>query len=199
MVLFTGAALFGTGLGPLVSSVIAQRLSWRWIFYVQTIDCGLLILAVALFFKETRGSVLLSRRAGLLNSWYEAREKAGLFGFEMAEEGKLERKTERIRWKVKADEERERLSKMIGISVYRPFRQYPSQQSQNLSIKNSSDLLLTEPVVFFFSLWVAFAWAVLYLTFSAIPLGFTKYHHFNTEQNGAVFAGKPHWSFVYPI
>ncbi len=53
-----------------------------------------------------------------------------------------------------------------------------------------TDLLLTEPVVFFFSLWVAFSWAVLYLTFSAIPLGFTKYHGFNTKQNGAVFAGK---------
>ena len=46
-------------------------------------------------------------------------------------------------------------------------------------------------MVFFFSLWVAFSWAVLYLTFSAIPLVFTKNHNFNTQENGAVFAGKP--------
>ena len=51
----------------------------------------------------------------------------------------------------------------------------------------TADLLATEPVVFFFSLWVSFSWGVLYLTFSAIPLVFTTNHHFNLEQNGAVF------------
>ncbi|KAL6716519.1 hypothetical protein ACLMJK_006086 [Lecanora helva] len=170
MALFSGAALFGTGLGPLVSGFIAQRLLWRWVFYVQVITCGLFILAVVLFFKETRGSVLLSRRAGLLNQWYEAREQVGLVGVDVAvgDDGKKE--TQRLRWKVKSDEERESLGKMIGISIYRPFH-----------------LLLTEPVVFFFSLWVAFSWAVLYLTFSAIPLVFTTNHNFNVEQSGAVF------------
>ena len=125
MALFSGAALFGTGLGPLVSGFIAQHVSWRWVFYVQVIDCGLLILAVALFFRETRGSVLLSRRAGYLNAWYEARENAGLFGFEMTlADGK--KQSQRIRWKVKSDEERDSLVKMIGISIYRPFRaSYP--------------------------------------------------------------------------
>lgn len=51
-------------------------------------------------------------------------------------------------------------------------------------------MLLTEPVVFFFSLWVAFSWAVLYLTFSSIPLVFGTNHNFNIQQNGAVFAGE---------
>lgn len=32
MALFSGAALFGTGLGPLLSGFIAQRISWRWVF-----------------------------------------------------------------------------------------------------------------------------------------------------------------------
>ncbi|CAF9906830.1 MAG: hypothetical protein ALECFALPRED_002665 [Alectoria fallacina] len=171
MALFSGAALFGTGLGPLCSGFIAQHISWRWVFYVQVIDCGLLILAVTIFFKETRGSVLLSRRAKLLNSWYEARENIGLVGLEMALDREGKKQSQRIRWKVKSDEERESLGKMVGVSVYRPFH-----------------LLLTEPVVFFFSLWVAFSWAVLYLTFSAIPLVFSKNHNFNTQENGAVFA-----------
>jgi MFS family permease len=30
MTLFTGAALFGTGLGPLVSGFIGENVSWRW-------------------------------------------------------------------------------------------------------------------------------------------------------------------------
>ena len=122
MALFSGAALFGTGLGPLVSGFIAQKLSWRWVFYVQVISCGLCILAVAIFFKETRGSVLLSKRAKLINDWYEARERVGLVGFDMVLEKNHEKESQRIRWKVKSDEDRESLSKMIAISVYRPFR-----------------------------------------------------------------------------
>ncbi len=50
------------------------------------------------------------------------------------------------------------------------------------------DLLVTEPVVFFFSLWVSFAWAVLYLTFGSIPLVFGVSHNFNIQQSGAIFA-----------
>ena len=44
-------------------------------------------------------------------------------------------------------------------------------------------------MVFFFSLWAAFSWAVLYLTFSSIPLVFTANHGFSIQQNGAVFSG----------
>ncbi len=122
MALFSGAALFGTGLGPLCSGFIAQHISWRWVFYVQVISCGLMIVAVTIFFKETRGSVLLSRRAKLLNSWYEAREKVGLVGLDISVNCEGKKESQRIRWKVKSDEERESLAKMIGISVYRPFR-----------------------------------------------------------------------------
>lgn len=122
MALFSGAALFGTGLGPLCSGFIAQNVSWRWVFYIQVISCGLCILAVTVFFKETRGSVLLSRRAKLLNAWYDAREKVGLVGLNVViEEGK-KKQSQRVRWNVKSDEDRESLTKMIGISVYRPFR-----------------------------------------------------------------------------
>lgn len=79
--------------------------------------------------------------------------------------------TQRIRWKVKSDEERTSLQRSIGISVYRAFF-----------------LLFTEPTVFFFSLWISFAWSILYLTFSAIPLVYTTNHNFTLDQNGAIFS-----------
>ncbi|RDL33583.1 uncharacterized protein BP5553_07951 [Venustampulla echinocandica] len=171
MALFSGTALFGTGLGPLVSGFIAQNTHWRWIFWVQVIICGLLIATVTVCFKETRGSILLSRKAACLNSWYEEREKAGYVGFNIpTSSGSEKTESQRIRWKVKADEERESISKMITISVYRPFH-----------------LLFTEPVVFFFSLWVSFSWAVLYLTFGAIPLVFER-SGFSLQEANSVFA-----------
>lgn len=171
MALFSGAALFGTGWGPLVSGFIAQNISWRWIFYLQALTCGAMVALICIVFKETRGSVLLSQKARKLNKWYEAREMAGYFGVDMPGKDSNVPVSQRIRWKVKADEERGSLIKSIGISLYRPFH-----------------LLTTEPVVFWFSLWVAFSWAVLYLTLAAIPLVFQNNHGFSLQQANAVFA-----------
>lgn len=127
--------------------------------------------SVTIFFRETRGSILLSRKARCLNTWYDEREALGYIGFDMPVPSTEKMQSQRIRWKVKSDEERESIVKMITISVYRPFH-----------------LLVTEPVVFFFSLWVAFSWAVLYLTFGAIPLVFETSHAFTLQQANAVFA-----------
>lgn len=49
-------------------------------------------------------------------------------------------------------------------------------------------MLFTEPVVFFFSVWISFSWAVLYLQFGSIPVVFQTNHSFNIEQTGAVFS-----------
>ncbi|KAA8614839.1 ProP Permease of the major facilitator superfamily [Pyrenophora tritici-repentis] len=172
MALFSGGALFGTSLGPLVCGFIAQNTTWRWIFYVQAISCGMMVALICVVFKETRGSVLLSRKARRLNKWYEAREAAGYYGFEVSsDEKRISKLSQRLRWKVRSDEERASLGTMIGVSLYRPFH-----------------LLFTEPVVFWFSLWVAFSWAVLYLTLAAIPLVFQSNHGFSLQQANAVFA-----------
>lgn len=53
-----------------------------------------------------------------------------------------------------------------------------------------SALLCTEPVVFWFSLWIAFAWGVLYLSFAGIPIVFADAYLFNSQQSGAVFTGE---------
>lgn len=172
MVLFTGATLFGTGLGPLVSGFVAQNLSWRWVFWIQAITSGVLVTLVTIFFRETRGSIILSRKAKLLNKWYEQLEAAGALGMEVKSED-LEKPTKscrRVRWRVQADEERASLGRMIAVSLYRPIH-----------------MLFTEPVVFFFSLWISFSWAVLYLQFGSIPLVFETNHGFSLEQTGAVF------------
>ena len=139
------------------------------IFYVHAIIIAMLFLLIILVFKETRGSVLLSRKASELNKWYEKREALGYYGCDMVIAGKPH--TQRIRWKVRADEERASLKIMIATSCYRPFA-----------------LLLQDPTVFFFSLWISFSWAILYMLFSIIPYAFSTVYGFDLQQTGAVFA-----------
>ncbi|KAJ5083993.1 Major facilitator superfamily domain general substrate transporter [Penicillium alfredii] len=171
MALFSASALFGTGLAPMLAGVIVTHTTWRWVYYSHAIVSAAFVIIIFLFFKETRGSVLLSRKARALNVYYEKLEAAGHCGVLMAgEEATEEKSVRRIRWKVKSDEQRASLIKMIQISLYRPFH-----------------MLLTEPVVFFFSLWVSFSWAVLYLQFGSVPLVFRTHHGFTIEQSGAVF------------
>ncbi|KAM0344095.1 hypothetical protein ACHAPU_007816 [Fusarium lateritium] len=181
MALFSGFVLFGTGLGPLVSAAFVNDLeddtmAWKWSFWHQVILDGLLLIAILFLFKETRGSVLLSRKAKKLNAWYQELENAGVYGVWVTDtrgEGSVSSsassaktlpghgtmleynrssRLRRVRWLVEADEQRPPLRQMIATSIKRPFY-----------------LLLTEPVVFSFSLWAAFSWAVLYLSFSIVP------------------------------
>ncbi|ODM23091.1 hypothetical protein SI65_00680 [Aspergillus cristatus] len=172
MTCFSSAALFGTGLGPLICGFIAEYTTWRWIFYIQIIIGGMISGAVILFFRETRATVILRKKAKLLNQWMEKLEAAGVHGVQVpgGEDGASE-KTMRIRWKIGAEEKRVNLAMMIRTSLLRPFQ-----------------LLFTQPVVFFFSLWAAFSWSVLYINLSAIPLIFETTYGFSLSDSNAIFA-----------
>lgn len=199
MAIFSGVVLAGTGAGPLFAAIMTKRLAsgkaWKWVFWHQVITSGVCILSFVFFFRESRGSVLLSRRARALNSWYESLESQGCYGVWLSdndddsssqdsstEPSSDEEKTpttttlqthaspKRIRWLVKEDEERSSLFKIISISISRPFH-----------------LLFTESIVFFFSLWVSFAWGVLYLDFGSIPLVFRRQYGWDIEQAGLIF------------
>lgn len=179
MALYSGSALVGTGLGPMVAGFIAQNLDWRWVFWMQVIIFGSIILIFIAVFKETRGNVLLSRKARAINMYLEQVEEAGLYPSTSAFE-ETEWNVEKtvvphstgqpLRFKVASDENRSSVGKMIYLSLTTPFH-----------------LLFTEPVVFFFSLWAAFAWGVLYMSFEDIPLVFAA-RGFSLEQVGAVYA-----------
>lgn len=190
MVLFTGATLFGTGLGPLVSGFVAQHLLWRWVFYIQIITSGTLVGLVTIFFKETRGPILLSRKAKTLNKWYEKLESAGAIGMELpgttvpnsSDEKFHEPKVHRIRYRVLAEEQRASVWQMITLSLTRP-----------------AHLLFTEPIVICFSLWISFSWAVLYLQFGAIPLVYETNHNFTLEETGAIFTAVSVGGFLSTI
>lgn len=184
MALFSGAVLFGSGAGPLVSSAMGEyikdrTLYWKWTFWHQVIVDAVLLLSLIFFFNETRGSVVLSRKARCLNKWYESLEAVGVYGVwvhqsDLEHNAKIpvtstpnagvvsssdtlrassaSHRLHRIRWVVKSDELRPTLLDLVTTSVKRPFV-----------------MLFTEPVVFCFSLWAAFAWGILYIAIAFVP------------------------------
>ncbi|GAA5923091.1 MFS transporter [Sporobolomyces koalae] len=98
MAVFTICAFAGTGLGPAVSGYIEFKKGWRWIEWVQMMFAGLLAFAIILFTRETRGSVILSRRAK-----------------------KLRKETGDERYQCRSDAERASLAVLLKVSMTRPL------------------------------------------------------------------------------
>jgi hypothetical protein len=55
-----------------------------------------------------------------------------------------------------------------------------------ISFMRPTKMLLTEPVVIFFTLWISFAWGILFLFFSAVVQTFSQTYGFDTMQTGLV-------------
>ncbi|KAF4552858.1 MFS-type transporter-like protein 66 [Elsinoe fawcettii] len=58
--------LAGAALGPVVGAAILTRLDWTWIIWIQVIFHAALFTLIAIVLKETRGPVILRRRAELI-------------------------------------------------------------------------------------------------------------------------------------
>lgn len=80
------------------------------------------------------------------------------------------RKDGNKRIRARVEDERAALSTLIWISCTRPLY-----------------LLLTEPVIASFTLWVGFAWGILYVLIESIGPVFRTLHQFNSGQVGTVY------------
>jgi len=76
------------------------------------------------------------------------------------------------RYRARAEDERPPLKELIKISATRPMW-----------------LLISEPLVTAFSLWIGFAWGILYGLVEAIPYVFGNLYGFNQGQIGLVYLG----------
>ncbi|KAK5948170.1 hypothetical protein OHC33_010823 [Knufia fluminis] len=148
MSIFGFTSVAGIALGPFVGSVIVQINKtdpWRWIFYIQIIFNAALMPVFWLILKETRGDVILARRAKRL------RKQTGKEIYAQSEFDRPSRIT------------------LIKLSFWRPVK-----------------MLLTEPVVTFFTLWVSFAWGTLFLFFSSVVQTFQTAYGFGILQTGLI-------------
>lgn len=174
LTLFTGGAMFGNGFGPLVSGFIVQNTSWRWVFGVFDVFVAVMVVVLATSYHETRSAILLQKKAKALNGWYgdvlrmadttKDRQNSG-------DDEKSEPSLSEVRWKVEGAEQRKNLAVMIKTSLTKPLR-----------------LLLTEPVVFWFSCWASFAWSIMYALLVVVPYTFQKVYDFDLQTSSAVFA-----------
>ncbi|KAJ5081078.1 hypothetical protein N7456_013316 [Penicillium angulare] len=148
MSLFGFTSVVGIALGPFVGAAIQtinKHDPWRWIFYIQIIYNAALIPVFWLILRETRGDVILKKRAK-----------------------KLRKETGRPIY-AEADLNTTSVWKLLQVSFERPTR-----------------MLLTEPVVIFFTLWVSFAWGILFLFFSSVSQTFSHNYGWGTFTTGLV-------------
>ncbi|KAF5522445.1 Efflux pump atB [Colletotrichum aenigma] len=176
MALYSLSIMIGTGLGPMMSGIIVDHLHWRWIFYVQMITVGSTTLALFFFFDETRSNVVLRKKCIALNKHF-----ADIILHRTASSTTADRPMLQSE-----------LQQSIDTPVRVQFREHFEGPELDLSIIWRSfsfplKLLFTESVVFWFSAWVSFAWAILFMQFNSIGLAFRSTYDFNSSQVGGVY------------
>ncbi|KAI2994314.1 hypothetical protein CBS147346_10563 [Aspergillus niger] len=132
MASFSYIAILGTVAALIYAGIIDKTFGWRWIEGIQGLVNIPLVLLVAIFLRETRGSALLEKRAKLL------RENTG-----------------DARYRCESELEAPNLKQRLHGSSVKAVR-----------------MLVTEPVVLAFGIWIGFAWFVTFLFLSVIPITF---------------------------
>ncbi|CAK7270881.1 hypothetical protein SEPCBS119000_004316 [Sporothrix epigloea] len=185
MALYSLAIVAGSGLGPLVSGIVAQKLAWRWVFYLQIILVGTATAGLLLVFRETRANVLLLRNCSRLNAHLEKERLPDLSASGPPCVPPPPEDYEKEKDEFEAT--------VVPLPLY-PTR-FDAPRPDTGSVVNTLGnaflfplrLLATESIVFWFSLWASFAWAMLYMQFSSIHLVYTEVYHFDGLQIGAVY------------
>ncbi|CAK7271305.1 hypothetical protein SEPCBS57363_004551 [Sporothrix epigloea] len=186
MALYSLAIVAGSGLGPLVSGIVAQKLAWRWVFYLQIITVGASTAGLLLVFRETRANVLLLRNCRRLNAYLEKERPQDVTADCPPRGPSLDKEI--------ADKDTDMFEATVVPLPQSPIR-FDAPRPDTGSVVNTIGnafsfplrLLATESIVFWFSLWASFAWAMLYMQFSSIHVVYTEVYHFDGLQVGTVY------------
>jgi MFS family permease len=145
MSIFGMTSVVGIALGPFIGGAIQSGLEWHWIYWIQIIVDGSLLPLFWFILTETRGDVILAKRAHKM------------------------RKAGHVNRFARSELDKPGILEALKISFMRPTK-----------------MLATEFVVSSFTLWVSFAWGILFLFQSSVPIVFTKLYDFNTFQTSLI-------------
>ncbi|KAL2356942.1 putative MFS transporter [Cryomyces antarcticus] len=137
--------LVGTTIGPVIGAGILQHLNWRWIFYIQLIFYGALFPVFYLLIRETRGPIILKRRA-------------------------------------------QQIRRKLGSNVYAQSEINAPALLQVLkeAIARPTNMFFTEWVLFFFTLWSAFAFGTIFIFTQSIGQVFASLYNWPAYSTGYV-------------
>ncbi|ETI26125.1 hypothetical protein G647_02902 [Cladophialophora carrionii CBS 160.54] len=159
MSLFVTLYLAGSSMGPVIAGIIFQTLGWRWISYMQIIWYAALFPIYVFFFQESRGTIILHRRA------VKRRREEG-HGHSHTSSGTHATTTTTGPSTTSAS-----LARKLARSTQRPLR-----------------MLFTEPVLFTFTLWSAFMVGTVYLFTQSVEQVFSSLYAWTASQAGYVQA-----------
>ncbi|OQV00598.1 hypothetical protein CLAIMM_06075 isoform 1 [Cladophialophora immunda] len=146
--------LAGVTIGPVIGGAINERLYWRWIFYSQLCIYFGSFPFIFLIMKETRGPVILLKRAKNASDQQQANVS------------ELEKQQHHIS-----------LVRFLKDNVVRP-----------------AYLLVTEPVVFFFTLLTALSYGIVFISSQSVTQVFMALYGWPEHQTayvqGAVVVGE---------
>ncbi|BGP52748.1 hypothetical protein JCM8202v2_000304 [Rhodotorula sphaerocarpa] len=166
MALFSFAAFGSTGLGPVVFGYLAQIKGFRYVSWAMFAMSGVFAVILPFVLDETRGSVLLSRKAA-----------------------KLRKATGDDRYQSKADYERASLVEMFRTSLGRPVRMLltePVLVAITLWISFTWAVLCESDELYLFGkTMLTLSASDLFLV--SIPYVYGRVYHFSTGEAGLVY------------
>ena len=172
MSIFGMTSVIGIALGPFVGGATQTHLDWRWIYWVCYVSrsCKILLYARCLEVVANRlpslQVQLISDAALLPLFWFILKETRG--DVILARRAKNLRKQGRNAY-AKSELNKTSVAEMLKVSFKRPTK-----------------MLITEFVVISFTLWVSFAWGILFLFQSSVAQVFSTLYGFGTFQTTLV-------------
>lgn len=158
------------GVGPLIAGWVAQYAGWRWVFWITFILFGVSFLGAVFILKETRGSIILSRRAARLTKETGRLHAAPVgLNFLLPLTMSCRRLIVLLFYPLQGDTERADLRTLITHSISRPII-----------------YLFTEPIVAAISIWVGFVWGVVFLFVNTVGTVYGQAYGFGVGASGSV-------------
>ncbi|KAF5370308.1 hypothetical protein D9758_006889 [Tetrapyrgos nigripes] len=155
--LFSLAPLLGPAIGPIVGGWVAEKSTWRWVFYATTIADGVVQFLGFFFLKETYVPVLLARKAEDIKKKMNV-EMIGEEQFYIDPESGQKYQIIKTQFQTPEREWRPYLVRSLG----RPFY-----------------LFFHEPILIALGIYMAYIYGMLYLFLTTVPAVYTDIYHFS--------------------